>query len=91
MCPLQDVCVKKDFDDLYNKMTDGGRQLKVIHGGVVEVTYQPVKTTRDITFADHPFGITQLPAPETQTPTEQDTAAPTHEDAQVRTGFICGW
>jgi len=76
------VCVKKDFDDLYNKITDDGRELRVIHGGVVEVTYQPVPSARNITLQENPFGT---PESEKQAPTQQEVSeapAPTQEDAQ---------
>ena len=82
---MQDVCVKIDFDDLYNKITDDGRELRVIHGGVVEVTYQPVSSARNITLSENPFG-TQLPVkpapaqpdvpPEVEPEPPQDPAAP---------------
>jgi len=79
---LQDVCVKKDFDDLYNKITDEGRELKVVHGGVVEVTYQPLPSARNITLQEYPFGA---PLPEKQAPTEQEAPAeaPVQEGTQV--------
>jgi len=69
---LQDVCVKNDFDDLYIKLTDAGRELKVIHGGVVGVSYQPVTSVRHITNTQHPFGAQALQKPQPQAP--QDTA-----------------
>jgi len=76
------VCVKKDFDDLYNKIIDGDepRELTVIHGGVVEVTYQPVRTVRDLTVTEHPFITTQPPQPEQQ---EAAAATATQEGTQV--------
>jgi len=84
------VCVKKDFDDLYNKITDDGRELKVIHGGVVEVTYQPVPTARNITLQEYPFGA---PEPEKPAPTEpiqqeSEEPAPVQEEIQVYNNII---
>ena len=66
------MCVKKDFDDLYYTITDSGRELKVIHGGVIEVSYQPVPTTRHVRLVENPFGI-QLP--EKQAPAAQEDEA----------------
>ena len=88
MFARQDVCVKKDFDDLYNKLTDEGRELKVIHGGVVEVSHQPVTTARNITHIEHPFGVQlpqQKPAPE---PEQQEVLAPTTQEETQVYGFI---
>ena len=70
-------------------MTDEGRELKVIHGGVVELSYQPVRTARAaVTLADHPFGTTsQTAAPDTQAPAEQAAAGLTQQDAQVQSRF----
>jgi len=79
----QDVCVKKDFDDLYSKITDTGREMRVVHGGVVELSYQPVPTARHLALAHHPFGTS--PVPEKQTPAEQDAVAAAHE--QVHSSF----
>jgi len=78
------VCVKKDFDDLYNKLTDEGRELKVIHGGVVEVSYQPVTSARNITHVEHPFGVQlpqEKPAPEPEQ--HEVPALTTQEETQV--------
>jgi len=84
---LQDVCVKKDFDDLYNKIIDDGRELKVIHGGVVEVTYQPVPSVRNNTLSEYPFGT---PLQEKQAPAvQQDAPVPT-QDRQVWFSFMAG-
>jgi len=83
---LQDVCVKKDFDELYNKLGDEGRELKVIHGGVVEVTYQPVPSTRDITLQEFPFGAPPPPPPppeQPEVPAEHEEPAPVQEPTQV--------
>ena len=76
----QDVCVKKDFDDLYNKLTDEGRELKIIHGGVVEVSYRPVPTTRNITHTDHPFGVHVPPKKPASEPEQQEAAATAKQD-----------
>jgi len=73
---VQDVCVKKDFDDLFNEIVDNERELKVIHGGVVEVSYQPVQTARNV-INTNPF-IIRLPEQQTT-----HVAAPTQEDTQV--------
>ena len=99
MCLVQDVCVKKDFDDLYSKMTeDGARELQVIHGGVVELSYQPLSTARDLTSTVHPFSTEQAPAPPaTDEPAaaEQDAeAAPAaleDEPTQVHGKFLVPW
>ena len=72
--------MKKEFEELYNNITDAGRELKVIHGGVVEVAYQPVPSVRDNTLTDNPF-IRLLPQPEA--PVEQEAPEPTQEDTQV--------
>ena len=74
------MCVKKDFDDLYYTLTDAGRELKVIHGGVVEVTYQPVPTARNITLKENPFAS---PVPEKPAPIQQDVAPAPEDIIQV--------
>ena len=69
------MCVKKDFDDLYNSIVDSERQLTVVHGGVVEVAYRPVTTAKDLTLV-HPYST---PLPDKQEP----AAAQPEEEAAL--------
>ena len=69
--------MRKDFDDLYNSMSDAGRELGVVHGGVVQLGYQPLASARDFTLGAHPFAV--------KVPPKQATVqtAETVQDTQV--------